>query len=164
MRTLASRVHTFVNALPCPAPIHLAINTDTKIDSAVRPAATVSNERQRLAGLHPLSGLFEKALVVTIECHIATAMIHNHQQPESPQPVGKGHPSPVYRPDLCPLCCAYQYPVPFDIASLQLSERSRQLPFGRPAQTAFQGLECLLLSFVQGLEYQRLLQFIDQTL
>ena len=64
---------------------------DFKIQCWPVLSATLADKGYGLTSFHMFAGLFEQCLVVAIEAHITFAMIDDHQQAVTFEPVGKQH-------------------------------------------------------------------------
>src|SRR5512139_3049786 len=108
--------------------------TYCKVHADLRRAAARAHHADRLAGLDPLAGLLEQAVVVAVQAHVAVAMVQDEQQPEAAQPLRERDAAAVDRPHLGTGRCGDQDAVPGRGGGPELAEPRLELAGGRPRQ------------------------------
>ncbi len=116
-----------------------ALETDLEIQRRPRRSAGVADLRDRLAGLHPVAGFLRERLVVPIQAHVTAAVVDDHEQPQSGQPVRERDATVIDRPHRRPRLRFEQHAVPFDdAAGTRLAEVAGQATLHRPRELALE--------------------------
>src|SRR6185437_2182162 len=75
----------------------LAVAADLEIQLRGRPATGVPGGCDNLAGFHLRADSAVQPVVMPVKAEIARAVVHDHQQPQTRQPVGIHHPAGRHR-------------------------------------------------------------------
>src|SRR6478672_4776550 len=123
----------------------LAFRADLEIERGTCLTARVADLCDRLAGRDGVAGLLQKRLVVSVETHVAVAMIEHEQQPEPRQPVGVRDAAAIDRAHRRALASLDQHAVPFDGSAVaRLAIFAREAARDRPCELALEARERLL--------------------
>src|SRR5688572_12481902 len=92
----------------------LAVEPNLEVQGRPRLPARVADLRDRLAGRDPVAGLLEQRLVVTVEGHVAAAVIDDDEEAEAGEPVGERDATVMDGPHGRARGRFEQHAVPFD--------------------------------------------------
>ena len=103
------------------------------------PAAAGAYRGNRVAGLDDVAGVPQQALVVSVKAQVTVAVIEDHQQAGTAQPVGEHHPAAMHGTDLGAGIGADQYAVPLgsSIAAAWSAVAGDETSVHRPGQFTF---------------------------